>query len=441
MLYSIIFISALAGSASALPNFLYARQGVTAQIAPPGAAPSGFVDTLSSTFGIAVFNSTAGSDAGSPSVTQIGDGQPQVTTAPDVTQISDGQPQVVTMGMVTQINDGQVQAPTSHAPITVTPVTQITDGQPQAPAPTAPAPPPATETPVSQIGDGQPQVPPATETPVSQISDGQPQVPPPTEPAPPPPATTEIPVSQITDGQPQAPSATEPAPPPATVTPVSQISDGQPQAPPATETPVSQITDGQPQVPPPTEPAPPPPATTETLVSQVTDGQPQAPGTPPVAPTTLQTQVAQPPAADLTSAIPQAPSATEPMVMVTQIHDGQVQAPPVKRTVSSKRAIMAQVGCTTSSTLTLTLTNGILTDKNGRTGYIASNRQFQFDDPPQAGALFTAGWSVGPDGTLALGPSTEFWQCLSGDFFNLYDQDIAAQCNQVTINTLMLQQC
>jgi len=351
MLYSIIFISALAGSASALPNFLYARQGVTAQIAPPGAAPSGFVDTLSSTFGIAVFNSTAGSDAGSPSVTQIGDGQPQVTTAPDVTQISDGQPQVVTMGMVTQINDGQVQAPTSHAPITVTPVTQITDGQPQAPAPTAPAPPPATETPVSQI------------------------------------------------------------------------------------------TDGQPQVPPPTEPAPPPPATTETLVSQVTDGQPQAPGTPPVAPTTLQTQVAQPPAADLTSAIPQAPSATEPMVMVTQIHDGQVQAPPVKRTVSSKRAIMAQVGCTTSSTLTLTLTNGILTDKNGRTGYIASNRQFQFDDPPQAGALFTAGWSVGPDGTLALGPSTEFWQCLSGDFFNLYDQDIAAQCNQVTINTLMLQQC
>jgi hypothetical protein len=33
--------------------------------------------------------------------------------------------------------------------------------------------------------------------------------------------------------------------------------------------------------------------------------------------------------------------------------------------------------------LTLTLINGILKDALGRTGYIASNYQFQFDGPPQ----------------------------------------------------------
>jgi hypothetical protein len=33
--------------------------------------------------------------------------------------------------------------------------------------------------------------------------------------------------------------------------------------------------------------------------------------------------------------------------------------------------------------LVLTLANGILKDAQGRTGYIASNYQFQFDGPPQ----------------------------------------------------------
>jgi hypothetical protein len=38
---------------------------------------------------------------------------------------------------------------------------------------------------------------------------------------------------------------------------------------------------------------------------------------------------------------------------------------------------------TKRAALTLTLANGILKDAEGRTGYIASNFQFQFDGPPQ----------------------------------------------------------
>jgi len=157
-----------------------------------------------------------------PAASQIGDGQPQVTTAvaPPVTQITDGQLQGATSAAapITQISDGQVQAPTS-APA----VSQISDGQLQAPTvvPTA--------APVSQISDGQVQAPTSAPA-VSQISDGQVQAP-----------TTAPAVSQISDGQLQAPTA---AP---TASPVSQISDGQVQAPTTAAPPpaVTQIGDGQ----------------------------------------------------------------------------------------------------------------------------------------------------------------------------------------------------
>jgi len=99
------------------------------------------------------------------------------------------------------------------------------------------------------------------------------------------------------------------------------------------------------------------------------------------------------------------------------------------------------VACASNSTLALTLTNGVLTDAKGRTGYIAANYQFQFDAPPQAGAIFTSGFSVCGNGSLALGASNVFYQCLSGSFYNLYDRHWAAQCSPVTINTLMLKQC
>jgi hypothetical protein len=158
-----------------------------------------------------------------PPVSQIGDGQPQGTTAvaPPVTQIPDGQVQIPTAAPappVNQISDGQLQIPTA-AP--APPVNQISDGQVQIPT-AAPAPP------VTQISDGQVQIPTvAPAPPVTQISDGQVQVP-----------TTAAPVTQISDGQVQVPTA---AP-----SPVTQISDGQVQVPTSAAGPVvSQIPDGQ----------------------------------------------------------------------------------------------------------------------------------------------------------------------------------------------------
>lgn len=84
-------------------------------------------------------------------------------------------------------------------------------------------------------------------------------------------------------------------------------------------------------------------------------------------------------------------------------------------------------------TLVLTLKNGVLKDSQDRTGAIVANYQFQFDGPPQAGSIYTAGFSTCQNGSLALGGSTVFYQCLSGDFYNLYDRHWAAQCEPVEI--------
>lgn len=92
--------------------------------------------------------------------------------------------------------------------------------------------------------------------------------------------------------------------------------------------------------------------------------------------------------------------------------------------------------CGTEGTLTLTLAGGILHDAKGRTGYIASNFQFQFDEPPQTGAIYTGGFSVCGNGSLALGGSAIFYECLSGSFYNLYNENWAAQCEPVLIDVL-----
>ena len=84
--------------------------------------------------------------------------------------------------------------------------------------------------------------------------------------------------------------------------------------------------------------------------------------------------------------------------------------------------------------LEITLKDGVLTDSKDRTGYIAANHQFQFDGPAQTGAIYTAGWSACGNGSLALGGTTVFYQCLSGDFYNLYDESTGKQCNEVHIN-------
>lgn len=98
---------------------------------------------------------------------------------------------------------------------------------------------------------------------------------------------------------------------------------------------------------------------------------------------------------------------------------------------SSKRSFQKRQGA-----LVLTLQGGILKDAQGRIGYIADNRQFQFDGPPQTGAIYTAGWSVCQNGTLAIGGDAIFDQCLSGTFYNLYDEATSAQCSPIYIQVI-----
>ncbi|KAI1499921.1 hypothetical protein F5X99DRAFT_263259 [Biscogniauxia marginata] len=99
-----------------------------------------------------------------------------------------------------------------------------------------------------------------------------------------------------------------------------------------------------------------------------------------------------------------------------------------KRSIPEKRDT-----CGGDGVLVLTLEDGSTFDAQGRTGYIASNFQFQFDKPAQAGAIFTSGFSVCDNNILALGESKTFYRCLSGDFYNLYDRDWAEQCEPVSI--------
>ncbi|CAI4907314.1 AVN_HP_G0126370.mRNA.1.CDS.1 [Saccharomyces cerevisiae] len=98
--------------------------------------------------------------------------------------------------------------------------------------------------------------------------------------------------------------------------------------------------------------------------------------------------------------------------------------------------------CKNSGTLELILKDGVLTDAKGRIGSIVANRQFQFDGPPpQAGAIYAAGWSITEDGYLALGDSDVFYQCLSGNFYNLYDQNVAEQCSAIHLEAVSLVDC
>ena len=223
-------------------------------------------------------------------------------------------------------------------------------------------------------------------------------------------------VSQIGDGQIQATTKTE-----APV--VTQIGDGQIQATTMTQAPVvTQIGDGQIQ------------ATTKTeapVVTQIGDGQIQA-----------TTKTEAPVVTQIGDGQIQASTAT----VATQIGDGQIQA----STATDKKSeptIPADdnkfpVSCKNPNALTMKLTDSILTDAHGRIGSIVANRQFQFDGPPpQAGAIYAAGWSISDDGNLAIGNTTVFYQCLSGNFYNLYDEHIGSQCEEVYLKVVDLIDC
>lgn len=86
--------------------------------------------------------------------------------------------------------------------------------------------------------------------------------------------------------------------------------------------------------------------------------------------------------------------------------------------------------------LVIALKNSVLTDTQGRIGYIASNYQFQFDFGGQAGELASAGFSVCANNSLALGSSAIWYECLSGNFYNLYDKNWAPQCQAVYLEIL-----
>ena len=138
---------------------------------------------------------------------------------------------------------------------------------------------------------------------------------------------------------------------------------------------------------------------------------------------------------------------------VSQIGDGQIQATTTSTSTASTTAAesnkimtsddpVSVEACLTDSTLAMTLKKGILTDSKGRIGSIVANRQFQFDGPPpQAGAIYAAGWSITPAGNLAIGDNDVFYQCLSGNFYNLYDETLGSQCSQIHLEVVSLVDC
>ena len=230
-------------------------------------------------------------------------------------------------------------------------------------------------------------------TPVAQITDGQVQHQ----------TNAAQPIAQISDGQIQHQT---------TVQPVAQISDGQiqHQTVKASATPVQQIGDGQIQ-----HQTTAAAATTASAVKQINDGQ-------------IQHQ-----------------TTTAENVAKAQ-SDGQAIAtgsPSSNSTLSDDDDSSSTIpkACSSANNLEMTLHDSVLKDTHERWGAIVANHQFQFDGPiPQAGTIYSAGWSI-KDGYLYLGDSNIFYQCLSGDFYNLYDENVAKQCSAVKLSVIEFVNC
>lgn len=209
---------------------------------------------------------------------------------------------------------------------------------------------------------------------------------------------------------------------------VSQIGDGQIQGGmhTMTMTPVSQINDGQIQNPTEMSAA----ASTVSSVSVADQGCAATPA-----------PAVQAPGSSIDTSTTRTSAQPDPSSPSTSV-SSQIPTP----SVAVSAAMTSLVSCQTNSTLQLMLSNGTLLDARNRTGYVASNYQFQFDGLPQAGAIYTAGWSVCPGDEggppmLALGGNTTFYQCLSGRFYNLYTVNWAAQCSPVQLKVTGLVQC
>lgn len=223
-------------------------------------------------------------------------------------------------------------------------------------------------------------------------------------------------VNQIGDGQIQEQSQSLETPAPLSASVVNQIGDGQIQHQTTAASVVNQIGDGQIQH----------QTTAASVINQIGDGQ-------------IQHQTASAVNQIGDGQIQNQESAAATATAASQISDGQVQATDAAESDDDSGIPSA---CLTDNSLSMTLSNSVLTDSKGRIGAIVANRQFQFDGPPpQAGSIYAAGWSITSDGYLALGNQTEFYQCKSGDFYNLYDENNAAQCSGVKLSIIDLVLC
>lgn len=176
----------------------------------------------------------------------------------------------------------------------------------------------------------------------------------------------------------------------------------------------------------------------DVIVTQIGDGQIQIPNpTPVVAPTEVEiTKDGE----KTTSTSFYPISSTSSSFSYRSISSATSSAKP---SASSCPAgpVAKKATCKSKNDLAITLENGVLKDSHNRIGSIVSNRQFQFDGPvPQAGAIYASGWGI-VDGHLTLGDDSVFWECLSGTFYNLYDESIGDQCIPVTLNVIDLVDC
>lgn len=134
--------------------------------------------------------------------------------------------------------------------------------------------------------------------------------------------------------------------------------------------------------------------------------------------------------AAIVAALPQASTSSE----CSENYPGTFQIQVVNQTDVAKRSAFEK---RQSTPLEISLKDGVLTDAQGRVGSIVANQQFQFDPAPgQPDAVYTSGWSVCNNGSLSIGGDSTFYQCLSGTFYNLYDQDVADQCSPVYIEAI-----
>lgn len=130
--------------------------------------------------------------------------------------------------------------------------------------------------------------------------------------------------------------------------------------------------------------------------------------------------------APMASPVPDTPAPGGPPAGCSPDYSGSFTIQNTMLPGSSSKRTPPQEG--PASPLGLTLEGGILRDSQQRFGYIAANHQFQFDNPIQAGSIYTTGWSACSNNTLALGGSTTFYQCKSGNFYNLYNTPAGVGC-------------